>query len=265
MACTTTDHAGRVYLVTGGAEGIGFGMAAHLAGCGAAVVIASRNAERGQAALPRIAALAGCDSERVAWVQADIGIEADNEAAVAFATSRYGHLDGAINNAVYPGDFKMLADESLESFEEVMRTNVTGTFLGMKHQIRQFIAQGAGRGDNYSIVNVSSGATRDIAPGMGPYVASKCAVEALTRAAAREYSGGGIRVNTLLFGVFETEKSRALHASMPAIREKNAAKHPVGRFGNPRSDAGPAAAYLLSADSAFVTGSVLFVDGGMCL
>ncbi len=112
-----------------------------------------------------------------------------------------------INNAVFPGDFQLLADEPLEGFGQVMNTNVTGTYLGMKFAIRQFLEQGAETGDNYSIINISSGATRDTGMRMVPFIASKLAVEGLTQAAALEYSRQGIRINTLLFGVFETEKA----------------------------------------------------------
>jgi len=256
---------GKVVIVTGGTMGIGFGMATRLAKYGASVVITSRNADTGEAALVHLRDAAGCAPAGVTYCQMDITSEADNERLVALAVSRYGRLDSIINNAVFSGDFQLLADESLESFERVMRTNVTGTYLGMRYAIRQFLAQGASTGDNYSIINISSGATRDTAMRMAPYIASKLAVEGLTQAAALEYSRQGIRINTLLFGVFETEKARQLHAAMPAVREKNAAKHHIGRFGNPEHDAGEAAAYLISDRSSFVTGTTLYVDGGMCL
>ncbi len=136
-----------------------------------------------------------------------------------------------------------------------------GIGLGMKYEIRQFLAQGAKTGDNYSIINISSGATRDIAMAMAPYNAPKRAVEGLTESAALEYARQGIRINTLLCGVFDTEKSKA----MPQVLEKNAAKHHIGRFGDPEKDAGEAIAFLLSERSDFITGSTMFVDGGMCL
>lgn len=255
----------KVIIISGGSEGIGFGMATHLARKGARIVVASRDAEKGEKAIGKIAEQAGCDAGNVAYIQTDICSEADNIAMVKYAVDTFGRLDGAINNAVFPGDFQLLADEPVETFEQVMRTNVTGTFLGMKHQILQFKAQGAKTGDPYSIINISSGATRDIAQRMAPYVASKRAVEGLTEAAAMEYARQGIRINCLLFGVFETEKAKAMHEAMPFILEKNAAKHHVGRFGNCERDAGAAAEFLLSEQSAFVTGSTMFIDGGMCL
>lgn len=261
----TDELRDKVVIVTGGTMGIGFGMATRLLACGARVLISNRHEETGRPALERLRLASACDEDRVAWLGMDITSEPDNERLVAYAVERWGRLDAIINNAVHPGDFQLLADESLDAFEQVMRANVTGTWLGMKHAIRQFLAQGAQAGDGYSVINVSSGATRDISPRMGPYIASKRAVEGLTQAAAVEYSRQGIRVNTLLFGVFETEKSARLHAAMPAVLEKNLAKHHVGRLGDPERDAGEAAVFLVSGRSSFITGATLHVDGGMCL
>ena len=256
---------GKVVVITGGSEGIGLGMATCLSRYGARIVIASRNSERGEKAVAAIAEDAGVPAEHLSYVQTDITREDNIQRMIEHTVHRFGRLDSIINNAVFPGDFKLLADEPAESFELVMKTNVTGVFFGMKHAIQQFLTQGANAGDNYSIINISSGATRDQGMTMAPYIASKLAVEGLTRAAALEYSRQGIRINTLLFGVFDTEKSRALHEAMPFVLEKNAAKHHVGRFGDPEKDAGEAAAFLISDRSGFVTGTNLFVDGGMCL
>jgi NAD(P)-dependent dehydrogenase (short-subunit alcohol dehydrogenase family) len=259
------ELAGKVVIITGGTMGIGFGMATRLAKYGAQVVITSRNADTGEAALERLREAAGCEPSDVAYMQMDICSEADNEKLMKFAVDTYGRLDALINNAVFPGDFQLLADESLKSFQQVMNTNVTGTYLGMRFAIQQFLAQGAKTGDNYSIINISSGATRDTGMRMAPYIASKLAVEGLTQAAALEYSRQGIRINTLLFGMFETEKSRQMFKAMPAMEEKGAAKHHIGRFGDCEHDAGEAAAYLVSERSSFVTGATLHIDGGMCL
>ena len=261
----SSELAGKVVIVTGGTMGIGFGMATRLAKYGAQIVITSRNRDTGEEALARLRDVAGCDAEQVAYFQMDIADEADNENVVKFAVDTFGRLDSIINNAVFPGDFQLLADESLESFQQVINTNVTGTYLGMKFAIRQFLEQGADTGSNYSIINISSGATRDTGMRMAPYIASKLAVEGLTQAAALEYSRQGIRINTLLFGVFETEKAVQFHEAMPEFRDKNAAKHHVGRFGDPEHDAGEAAAYLISDRGSFVTGTTLHIDGGMCL
>lgn len=259
------ELAGKVVIITGGTMGIGFGMATRLAKYGANVVITSRNKDTGEAALAGLVSAAACDSDAVAYVQMDISQEADNEKLIQFAVDTFGRLDAIINNAVYPGDFQLLADESLASFQQVVDTNITGTYLGMKFAIKQFLKQGADTGDNYSIINISSAASRDTGMRMAPYIASKLAVEGLTRAAALEYSRQGIRVNTLLFGVFETEKAIQFHDAMPAFKDKNAAKHHVGRFGDPEHDAGEAAAYLISDRSSFITGTTLSIDGGMCL
>jgi NAD(P)-dependent dehydrogenase (short-subunit alcohol dehydrogenase family)/phenylpropionate dioxygenase-like ring-hydroxylating dioxygenase large terminal subunit len=256
---------GKVVIITGGTMGIGFGMATRLAKYGAKIVITSRHSDTGEEALSRLRKAAACDADNVAYFQMDITREVDNENVVKFTVEKYGRLDSIINNAVFPGDFQLLADESLESFQQVMNTNVTGTYLGMKYAIKQFQAQGADTGDNYSIINISSGATRDTGMRMAPYIASKLAVEGLTQAAALEYSRQGIRINTLLFGMFETEKAKQMFEAMPAMHEKAAAKHHVGRFGDPEHDGGEAAAYLISERSTFISGTTMHVDGGMCL
>jgi len=261
----STELDGKVVIITGGTMGIGFGMATRLAKYGARIVITSRNSDTGEVALERLRKSAGCDPENVAYLQMDICSEADNEKVVKFAVDSFGRLDAIVNNAVFPGDFQLLADESLESFQQVVDTNITGTYLGMRFAIKQFLAQGSDTGDNYSIINISSGATRDTGMRMAPYIASKLAVEGLTQAAALEYSRQGIRINTLLFGMFDTEKSRQMFEAMPVIEEKGAAKHHVGRFGDCEHDAGEAAAYLISERSSFVTGTTLHIDGGMCL
>jgi NAD(P)-dependent dehydrogenase (short-subunit alcohol dehydrogenase family)/phenylpropionate dioxygenase-like ring-hydroxylating dioxygenase large terminal subunit len=256
---------GKVVIITGGTMGIGFGMATRLAKYGAKIVITSRHRDTGEQALSRLRKAAACDADNVAYFQMDITREVDNENVVKFTVDKYGRLDSIINNAVFPGDFQLLADEPLESFQQVMNTNVTGTYLGMKYAIKQFLAQGADTGDNYSIINISSGATRDTGMRMAPYIASKLAVEGLTQAAALEYSRQGIRINTLLFGMFETEKAKQMFEAMPAMHEKAAAKHHVGRFGDPEHDGGEAAAYLISERSTFISGTTMHVDGGMCL
>jgi NAD(P)-dependent dehydrogenase (short-subunit alcohol dehydrogenase family) len=254
---------GKVVLITGGSEGLGYAMAQSIAEAGANVVISSRNADHGASAEKALNDAVG--REAVAYVEGEITKSADHDKMIKFAVEKFGKLTGAINNAVWPGDFKVLTDEPEASFDLCMNTNIKGVWLGMRAQINQFAEQGAEQGDDYSIVNISSGATRDIGMTMGPYVMSKRAVEGLTESAAVEYSGMGIRTNTLLFGMFRTAKAEQLYKNMPGFEEMALAKHKVGRLGDPAKDAGPAAVYLMSDKSLFMTGSVMHIDGGMCL
>jgi NAD(P)-dependent dehydrogenase (short-subunit alcohol dehydrogenase family) len=112
---------------------------------------------------------------------------------------------------------------------------------------------------------VGSSAVRRLQPAIAPYVSSKLAIEGLTRAAAFEYAGQGIRTNALVFGVFDTPLSRAFYAQNPEIRAVNLSQHRVGRFGDCIEDAGTAALYLLSRASAFMAGSIFELDGGLHL
>jgi NAD(P)-dependent dehydrogenase (short-subunit alcohol dehydrogenase family) len=259
----TKELEGKVVLITGGTEGLGYAMAQAIAEAGASVVISARNGDKGASAEKALNDAVG--REAVAFVQGDITKSADHDKMISFSVEKFGKLTGAINNAVWPGDFKVLVDEPEESFDLCMNTNIKGVWLGLRAQINQFAAQGAEQGDDYSIINISSGATRDIGMTMGPYVASKRAVEGLTESAAVEHSAMGIRTNTLLFGMFRTAKAEQLYKNMPGFEDMALAKHKVGRLGDPAKDAGPAAVFLQSHKSLFMTGSTMYLDGGMCL
>lgn len=255
--------AGKTIIITGGAEGIGRGMALAVARAGANVIISGRNAEKGEEAVATLSSSSGM-SGTISYFRADVSQASQVEALVDFAVRRTGHLDGAINNAAYVGDFKLLADESEESFDRVLDTNVKGVFLCMKYEIGQMLRQARGA-DTFSIVNIGSSAVRRTNPGIGPYVASKLAIEGLTRSAAVEYSSQGIRVNSVAFGVFKTPLSEAFYAANPAVYSQDLASHRIGRLGDAVLDAGAAAVFLLSSQSAFMTGSVFELDGGFHL
>jgi NAD(P)-dependent dehydrogenase (short-subunit alcohol dehydrogenase family) len=256
------ELAGRVVIITGGAIGIGRGMALAVARAGASVVIASRNAERGREAATELCREVGAD--RVVHFTADVSRASDVERLVRDTVERFGPLGGIVNNAAFVGDMKLLADEPEEVFDQVLATNVKGVFLGMKYAINQFLRQ-SGEGGPFAIVNIGSAVTRKTVATVGPYVASKFAVEGLTRAAAVEYSGKGIRINAIQFGVFETPLSRAYYDANPEAFKADVERHRVGRLGHSLEDAGPLAVFLLSPKSSFMTGALVALDGGFSL
>ena len=222
----------------------------------ARIVVASRDAEKGEKAIGEIAEQAGCDAGNVAYIQTDICSEADNIAMVKYAVDTFGRLDGAINNAVFPGDFQLLADEPVETFEQVMRTNVTGTFLGM-----QAVTPHMKRERRGVIINTSSvsGITPNNAT--GAYGASKFAVRGLTRSAALELGPHGIRVNSVHPGGVNTPMTNPLGQSNDEVNERYGFV-PIQRGSEPHEIAN-GVLYLASDAASYCNGTELVIDGGM--
>jgi NAD(P)-dependent dehydrogenase (short-subunit alcohol dehydrogenase family) len=166
---------------------------------------------------------------------------------------KYGRLDAAFNNAAGGPPPTPLADLSVEAFDESLAVNVRGTFLCLKHEIPAMLASGGG-----SIVNMSSTAGLRGVPGLAGYVASKHAIIGLTRVAALDSARRGIRVNAITPGPILTERLAALQES---DRERISGFVPMGRLGQ-AAEVAATAAWLLSAQSSFITGAVISVDGG---
>ncbi len=255
---------GKVVLVTGGSSGIGKAASRAFALAGAQVVIAARGSERGEEAVSEIRGEGG----EARFVQADVSRAGDVDRLLRETVASYGRLDAAFNNAATAdGAFALTADFDEDQFDTALSFNLKSVWLCMKSEIRQMLAQMPAGG---AIVNTSSVNGLGGAPGGALYSAAKAGVLALTKAAAQEYAGHGIRVNALVAGAFRTPMlERVIDVAgggtaegRQVVEAQYAGLSPLRRIGEP-AEAAAAVVWLCSDAASFVTGHSMIVDGGM--
>jgi NAD(P)-dependent dehydrogenase (short-subunit alcohol dehydrogenase family) len=243
---------GQVVLVTGALAGIGRATALAFAREGAHVVVSGRRDEEGRKLEAELRAL-GVEAE---YVRADVRHEQDVRNMIDRTIARFGRLDVAVNNAGTEGQSGPLTEQTAENYAATFDTNVLGVLLSLKHELRVMLAQRRG-----SIVNVSSVAGRVGFAGASVYVASKHAVEGLTKSAALEAAPAGVRVNIVAPGPIET----GMLDRFTGTAENKAglvAEVPLGRVGSPEEVA-QAIVFVASDKATFITGASLMVDGGI--
>jgi NAD(P)-dependent dehydrogenase (short-subunit alcohol dehydrogenase family) len=241
----------KVVLITGALTGIGRATALAFAREGAKVVVSGRRAKAGQALAGELRDL-GAEAE---FVQADVRHEDDVRNLVDQTISRFGRLDVAVNNAGTEGQPGPVLDQTADSYAATFDTNVLGTVLSLKHELRVMQPQGYG-----SIVNISSTMGHKAAPGASIYTASKHAVEGLTKAAALEAAAHGVRVNAVAPGPVDTGMLDRFTGS--AERKAGLiAGVPLKRVGKPEEIA-ETILFFGSDKAPFLTGQILSVDGG---
>ncbi len=241
----------KVVLITGALTGIGRATALAFAKEGARLIVSGRRDETGAKLVTELREL-GAESE---YVRADVRIEEDVHSLVAQTIQRFGRIDVAVNNAGTEGKPGPLIDQTVESYTATFETNVLGTFLGLKHELKVMIPQGAG-----SIINISSTLGQKTAPGASIYAATKHAVEGLTKTAALEAASANVRVNAVAPGPIDTEMLDRFTGSA----EKKAgliAGVPLKRMGHPEEVA-QTILFLASDNAPFITGQTFGIDGG---
>lgn len=242
----------RSVLVTGAGAGIGRAAALLFAAEGGRVVVVDQNEADAQATVSLIRDAGG---EAFA-VAADVSREADCRAMVERTLAAYGRLQVAFNNAGVGGSGFPIGDEEEVAWDRVIGINLKGVFLSMKYEIPALLAAGGG-----AIVNTASVAGLVGERGIGVYSASKHGVVGLTRSAALDYIGHGIRINAVCPGATRTQLL-ANWFQDPKVEEFILSRHPIGRVAEPEEIA-RAALFLASDDASFVVGHALAVDGGL--
>lgn len=241
-----------VVLVTGALTGIGRATALAFARQGARVVVSGRREAEGKALEAELRALGG----EALFVKADVREEAQVQALVDAAVAKFGRLDVAVNNAGTEGAPAPVSAATVEDYRGSFDTNVLGTLLSMKHELRVMLPQKAG-----AIVNLSSIVGHVAFPGAAIYTASKHAVEGLTKAAALEAAAHGVRVNAVAPGPIDTPMMDRFTGGSAEAKAGLGGMMPAQRAGTPEEIA-QTIVFLASPQASYVNGASLLVDSG---
>lgn len=256
----------KVVLVTGGGGGIGRATALAFAGEGAQVIIADLSAAQGEDAVREVSSL----GNRSLFIQADVSKPNEVKDLIRKVIDQFGRLDIAFNNAGIRGKWARTADLSEENWDRVIETNLKSAWLCMKYEIPEMLKYGGG-----AIVNMASVLGLSGFAKLPAYSASKHGIIGLTKSAAVEYAGKGVRINAVCPGYINTpllqespggKEEKTLKGVMKNIQKKALYSilkklEPSGRFGTPEEVA-KTVLWLSSSDASFMTGQIITIDGG---
>lgn len=243
--------ANQVVIVTGALAGIGRAIAEAFAKSGATVVVSGRDDAKGRALESYLKELGA----EATFIRADVRHDDEVKNLVDETVKKYGRLDVAVNNAGTEGKRGLLTDQTAETYAAIFDTNVLGTILSLKHELRVMTAQKSG-----SIINISSTMGRAGAAGASLYVASKHAVEGLTKSAALEGASSNVRVNIVAPGATDTEMIGRF-AGSDEVLQRMIDRVPLKRLATPQEVANTVL-FIASDKASFITGASLLIDGG---
>jgi 3-oxoacyl-[acyl-carrier protein] reductase len=244
--------AGKVAVVTGASKGIGAEIARHLAAEGAAVVVNYSSSKEGA---DKVVGDITKKGGKAIAVQGNVAKDADIRRLFAEAKKAYDHVDILVNNAgIY--EFAPIEAVTAEHFHKMFDLNVLGLLLTTQEAVKHFGSKGG------SIINIGSVAATAAPPTTSVYSATKGAVNSITRSLAQELGPRKIRVNSINPGMVETEGVHAAGIAESDFRKQTESLTPLGRIGQP-VDIAPAAVFLASDESAWLTGESLYITGGL--
>ncbi len=246
----------KVVIISGAANGIGKEAVKGFANQGAKVALVDLN----MAALEKVAQEFNLRKGSYLLLPADVSKEEQVQQYVQKTKDTFGKIDVFFNNAGVEGAINLITDYPAEALEAVVNVNIKGVFYGLKYVLRVMAEQKSG-----SIINTSSiGGLRGM-PSTSAYVASKYAIIGLTKTAALEFAGSGVRVNAICPAMINTRMMRSIESGTSddpnAVKDQFIGMIPLGRYGEP-NDIVQAALFLASENASFITGAVLAVDGG---
>jgi NAD(P)-dependent dehydrogenase (short-subunit alcohol dehydrogenase family) len=252
--CCMHEFEGKVLFVTGATSGIGEEIATQFARHGAKVAFTGRRAEEGERVARKIQELGG----NAIFIQSDVQKNTDVEKAIATVVEKFGRIDIAVNNAGVEEAMVSFLDQKVDKFDEIFSSNVRGMWLCLQGEIRQMLKQNS----DCSIINMSSVAGQLGFPQCSSYIASKHAVNGLTKSLASEFAGKKIRVNAVAPGPIMTEMWSRYADSHPGTEEMVLNMVPTGRVGT-CAEVASCVLWLASPTATYVTGQIVAVDGGM--
>lgn len=243
---------GKVVLVTGGGQGIGYGVSKAFAAEGANLILTGRTLSKLEKAKAELESNYGV---KVCIVTADGGNEEEVKNAIATGVKEFGHLDTVVNNAQNSASGVMLVDHTKEDFDKAVYSGLYATFFYMKHAF-PYLKETKG-----SVVNFASGAGLFGKPGQSSYAAAKEGIRGLSRVAATEWGPEGVRVNVVC-PLAMTEGLEQWKAAYPDLFQKTIQGIPMGRFADSEKDIGRVCVFLASEEASYVTGETITLQGG---
>jgi len=257
------DNQIKVAIVTGSSRGIGKAIAREFAKNGYSIVLNARDEPELKQFLNEITnEITGTDS-KISYVIGDVSDEETCKKLIAEAINKFGKINVLVNNAGIGGASKKTSDLSVNDWEEVININLKGTFLCTREALKHMLENNSNKGNNYSIINISSVHESIPQPESAPYAASKGGMMMFTKNVALEVADKGIRVNGIAPGAIATDMNKD-RLEDPNKKRQEEAKIPMHRIANPEEIA-KVVAFLASADDSYITGTTVYADGGLTL